>query len=164
MGRRMRLRHLPARMITGAFILNSGLSKLQADEEAAGQMHGMAVSTYPFLAKLDAKTFTKALATGEITLGAALLLPVVPTALAGLGLSAFAGGLLGLYLRLPGMRQEDGIRPTQQGTPLAKDSWLLGMGLSLVMDSVTDREDKKKAELKAAKKAAKEAKREAKAA
>lgn len=36
----------------------------------------------------------------------ALLLTVVPTAVAGAGLAAFSAGLLGLYLRTPGMRQE----------------------------------------------------------
>jgi hypothetical protein len=34
-----------------------------------------------------------------------LLLPIIPTALAGLGLAGFSAGLLGLYLRIPGMRQ-----------------------------------------------------------
>jgi hypothetical protein len=42
------------------------------------------------------------LAAGELTLGATLLLPVIPTGLAGLGLAALSAGLLGLYLRTPG--------------------------------------------------------------
>lgn len=50
------------------------------------------------------------LAATEITLGAALLIPVIPAA-AGAGLAAFAGGLLGLYAKTPGMRQP--------GTPAA---------------------------------------------
>jgi hypothetical protein len=36
--------------------------------------------------------FTRLLAVGEITLGAALLLPIVPAAVAGAGLAAFSGG------------------------------------------------------------------------
>lgn len=34
---------------------------------------------------------------GEVALGAALLVPVVPSALAGLGLAAFGAGLMQLY-------------------------------------------------------------------
>ena len=48
----VKLRHLPVRIATGAYILNSGLSKRDADEAAARGMHGMAVGTYPFLGKI----------------------------------------------------------------------------------------------------------------
>ncbi|MGH3409478.1 MAG: hypothetical protein ACRDRJ_44345 [Streptosporangiaceae bacterium] len=50
-------RQLPARAAAGGFILNSGLSKWHGDEESATQMHAMAASTYPFLAKVPAKDF-----------------------------------------------------------------------------------------------------------
>lgn len=132
-------RRLPGRLATGAFILNSGLSKWSADEETAAGLHGMAVGAYPFLNQLKPKDFMRMLSIGEIALGSALLLPKVPTALAGVGLTAFASGLLGVYGRTEGMRREDGVRPTQQGIPLAKDAWLLGIGLGLVIDSITDR-------------------------
>ena len=78
----------------------------------------------------------------EITLGAALLLPVVPAAVAGAGLAAFSGGLLGLYARTPGMRKEGTPFPTQQGIALAKDAWMLGIGLGLVIDDLTDGPEK----------------------
>ena len=131
--------HLPQRVATGAFILNSGIGKLRADEEAAAQLHGFAAGAYPFLARLKPAEFVRLLAAGEITLGAALLLPVVPAAVAGAGLAAFSGGLLGLYARTPGMRKENSPFPTQQGTPLAKDVWMMGIGLGLVIDDLTDR-------------------------
>jgi hypothetical protein len=99
----------------------------------------MATGTYPFLAKIKPKDFARLLSISEIALGSALLLPVVPTAAAGAGLTAFSGGLLGLYLRTEGLTKEDGIRPTQQGTAIAKDVWMLAIGLGLVIDSVTDR-------------------------
>jgi hypothetical protein len=67
-----------------------------------------------------------------VGLGAALLLPFVPDGLAGAALTAFSAGLLGLYVRVPGLRQEGSIRPTQQGTAIAKDVWLLALGLSLM--------------------------------
>src|ERR1019366_829522 len=65
----------------------------------------------------------------------------LPGRLAGSALTAFSGGLLGLYLRTPGLRKEGSLRPTQQGIPLAKDVWMLGVGLSLVADAVTSRAD-----------------------
>ncbi len=55
-------------------------------------------------------------------------------AVAGAALTGFSGALLGLYLRTPGMRQ--GLRPTQQGTAIAKDVWLLGIGAGLVLDDL----------------------------
>ncbi|MET8051319.1 hypothetical protein ABZU75_27330 [Streptosporangium sp. NPDC005286] len=127
---------LPPRTAAGVFILNSGLSKWSADEETAAGVHGMAVGTYPFLKNIKATRFVKLLSTAEIALGTALLVPVVPSLLAGAGLTAFAGGLLGLYLKTPGMREEDSLRPTQQGIVLAKDVWLLGIGAGLVVEEL----------------------------
>ncbi len=127
------LEDLPVRIATGGFILNSGLEKLSADSERAAGIHGFATGTYPFLGTLAPESFAKALAISEVGLGTALLLPIVPSRLAGAGLAAFAGGLLGLYLRTPGMRQDGSLRPTEQGIPLAKDVWMLGAGLSLLV-------------------------------
>ncbi|MDQ1361822.1 MAG: hypothetical protein QOJ44_2199 [Acidimicrobiaceae bacterium] len=127
------LQDLPVRIATGGFILNSGLEKLSADSERAAGIHGFATGTYPFLGTIPPEQFVKALAVSEVGLGTALLLPIVPSRLAGAGLAAFAGGLLGLYLRTPGMRQDGSLRPTEQGIPLAKDVWMLGAGLSLVV-------------------------------
>jgi hypothetical protein len=137
------LRQLPMRIAAGAFILNSGLGKLSADKAGAEQLQGFAAATYPFLGKMEPKQFARLLAVGEIASGAALLIPVVPAALAGLGLSAFATGLLGLYLKTPGMRKEGSLRPTEQGIALAKDVWLLGIGLSLVLEDLLDRGERR---------------------
>ena len=131
--------HLPQRVATGAFILNSGIGKLRTDQEAAAQLHGFAAGAYPFVNKLKPTDFTRLLALGEITLGAALLLPVIPAAVAGAGLAAFSGALLGLYARTPGMRKEGSFLPTQQGIPLAKDAWMMGIGLAFVIDDLADR-------------------------
>ena len=131
--------HLPQRIAAGAFILNSGIGKLSADEEAAAQLHGFAVGAYPFLAKLKPRDFVRLLAASEIALGVTLLVPIIPSAVAGAGLTAFSGGLLGLYARTPGMRKENSPFPTQQGIALAKDVWMAGIGLGLVIDDLTDR-------------------------
>ncbi|WP_084789561.1 hypothetical protein [Saccharomonospora iraqiensis] len=131
--------HLPARITTGAFILNSGYTKRGADEDTAGQLHGFAAGTYPQLKKVEPRTFVRLLSAGEMVLGTALLVPVIPSAVAGAGLAAFSAGLLGLYVRTPGMRREGSIRPTEEGLSLAKDVWMLGIGASLVLDDVVAR-------------------------
>ena len=93
------------------------------------------------LREMDAEEFAQLLSRSEIALGAMLLTPFVPSRLAGAALTAFGAGLLGLYLRTPGMRQEGSIRPTQAGTALAKDVWLVGAGLTLLLDSGRRRRD-----------------------
>jgi hypothetical protein len=130
---------IPLRLATGAFILDSGLGKRNPDPEKAAGVHGFAAGTYPFLAKVDPMTFTRLLSAGEIALGTALLLPVVPAGVAGLGVTAFGAGLVGLYLRTPGMRQPGSLRPTEQGLGLAKDTWLLAIGVALVVGDRAER-------------------------
>ena len=149
---------MPIRAAAGAFILNSGLTKWKAEEETAKHLHGFASGAYPFLESAPPEQFAKALAATEISLGAALLMPaVVGDSLAGLGLSAFAGGLLGLYMKTPGMRRDGSVRPSQDGVAFAKDVWLAGIGLTLLSSSLTTRRinrlehkaKKRKKELKA---------------
>ena len=136
----LKARHIPGRVVVGAFILDSGVGKLSADAATAEQMHGFAAGSYPMLARIPQQTFVRLLAAGEITLGTALLLPVVPTLVAGAGLTAFSAGLLGLYLRTPGMRKPHSLAPTEQGTPLAKDAWMTAMGLGFVIDALASRD------------------------
>ena len=136
----LRAWHIPARLATGAFILNSGLSKLkETDEEHHKQIHGMASNAFPAFESMDPQTFTRLLAGSEVALGAALLVPFVSSGLAGAGLTAFSGGLIGLYLRTPAMREHDSLRPSPQGMAVAKDSWMLAIGTGLVMDSMATR-------------------------
>jgi hypothetical protein len=138
----MKLSHIPPRLAAGAFILNAGIGKLSADAEAAGRLHSMASGTYPFLSKIDPPKFVRTLAMGEIGVGSVLLAPVVPAWLAGAVLTGFSGSLLRMYLKTPGMTKEDGIRPTQQGTAVSKDVWMLGSGLELFFDDIGDRRRK----------------------
>src|SRR3954453_17807902 len=99
MGLPITLSEIAPRISAGAFILNSGLGKRGADEAAAAGMHGFAAGTYPFLKSVPPQPFAKYLSTAEIAIGAILLTPFVPTVVAGTALTAFSGGLLGLYLR-----------------------------------------------------------------
>lgn len=147
----MNLTHAPLRAATGAFILNSGLTKLGADAATAQQLHGFASAAYPQLQKVQPGQFTKALAIGEIALGGALLTPKVPSALAGAALTGFGVSLLGLYAKVPGLRQPGSLRPTQDGVPIAKDVWLVGAGATLGLQGFFN--GAKRAGRKAAKKA-----------
>lgn len=133
----VKLSHAALRGTTGAFILNAGIGKWSGTEETATALHGMAAGTYPFLKSIPPRRFLKLLAGAEIGLGALLLAPFVPALVAGTALTGFAGSLLGLYLRTPGMHTR--LRPTQQGTAIAKDVWLLGIGAGLVADGLTAR-------------------------
>ncbi|WP_410818549.1 hypothetical protein [Micromonospora sp. 050-3] len=133
----MKFAHLPLRVSIGAYFLNSGLGKRTLEGTAAEGLHGMAVAAMPQLGQLEPGRFAKLLSYSEIALGAALIAPFVPAPLVGLGLTAFGAGLVQLYLKTPGMREPGSIRPTQQGAGLAKDVWLVGAGLTLVLEGLT---------------------------
>jgi uncharacterized membrane protein YphA (DoxX/SURF4 family) len=128
-------RHIPVRLAAGAYILNSGLGKWRVEEEQAKGLHGMASGAFPFLGAVPATRFQRMLAAGEIAIGAALLAPFVPTAVAGAALTGFSAGLVALYLRTPFLRQPGSIRPSEAGIGVSKDIWLLGIGTSLLIDA-----------------------------
>ena len=134
----MRLSHVPLRLATGAFILNSGLGKRGLPPEAAAGLQGMATAAIPRAGKMAPESFGKAVSAGEIALGGLLLAPFVSPFKAGLALSAFSAGLLQMYRNTPGMTEADGIRPTQDGLAIAKDVWMLSIGLALVADGLID--------------------------
>ncbi len=127
------------RAIPGAFILNSGVGKLGMDAGTAAHMQGMAAQVVPALGKLTPEQFAKFLSYGEIAVGASLLLPFVPRRVAGLALAGFSGSLVAMYLRTPGITEADGIRPSQEGTAIAKDSWLLAIAAALVLSGGKDK-------------------------
>jgi hypothetical protein len=134
----VKLSHAALRLATGAYILNSGVAKWQSeDDEYHKHIHEMATSAYPQLGSMEHRQFSRFLSVGEMALGAALLAPPVSPLLAGAGLSAFSGGLLGLYLRVPGLREPGSLRPSMQGLAIAKDSWMLAIGLTLMIDAIS---------------------------
>jgi uncharacterized membrane protein YphA (DoxX/SURF4 family) len=136
----MRLRELPPRVVTGAYILHAGLEKWHGDEARAEAIHGMASGAYPGLKSVSAPNFLRLLAAGEIATGVALLAPKVPTWLAGAALTGFSGGLLGLYARTPGFRKPGSIWPDQKGIAVSKDVWMFGIGLGLLVDGLFSRQ------------------------
>jgi hypothetical protein len=129
---------VPTRLATGAFLLNEGRSKRHYDHERVKHLHAMAAEAYPFLENVDPEAFTKALSAGEMAIGTVLLAPFVPGWVAGIGLTAFAGGLIGLYMRLPRMHEPGSVVPTEDGRAVAKDVWLASIGVSLVVGGIVD--------------------------
>jgi len=135
----MRLRRLPLRVASGAYILHAGLDKWHGDDATAQGVHAMAVSAYPALKRVPPAQFLRLLGAGEIATGAALLAPVVSPAVAGAALTAFSGALMGLYARAPGLRKQGSVWPDRPGTAVSKDVWLLGIGLGLLADAWSSR-------------------------
>jgi uncharacterized membrane protein YphA (DoxX/SURF4 family) len=132
----MSFRAFPSRLVTGVYILHSGLEKWRGDEATAAAVHGMAAGAYPVFKTMTPASFLRVLAVGEIAVGAALLTPMVSSAAAGAALTGFSGALVGLYGRTPGMRRDGSVWPTPQGIGLSKDSWLLAIGLGLLADGI----------------------------
>jgi uncharacterized membrane protein YphA (DoxX/SURF4 family) len=130
-------RRLPGRLATGAYILHSGLEKWGGDEARAVALHTTAANAFPFLRSVEPKRFLQLLSAGEIAVGAALLAPFVPAALAGAALTAFSGSLLAMYLRTPALRKPGSVWPSQAGVGVSKDVWMLGIGVGLIADAVT---------------------------
>ncbi len=129
-----KLRRAPMRIATGAFILNSGLQKLSADDESAKGVHGMAAGAYPAFESTAAEVVRAHARHRRDHAGRGAADADRPR----LARRRRAGRLLrcaaGMWWRTPGMHEEGSPRPTQQGTAIAKDSWMLGIGTGLVLD------------------------------
>ena len=119
----MSIVQIPLRLASGAFILNSGLNKRGISAEQAQGLRDMGARGLPALANLSPEQFKKFLVGTEIGVGSALLAPFVPGWLAGSALTAFSGGLFSMYLNTPEMTEADGVRPSQEGTGVAKDTF-----------------------------------------
>jgi hypothetical protein len=128
----VKARDLPGRVTTGAYILHAGLEKWNGDEARAKAVHGMAAAAFPVLKRIPPERFLRLLAASEIAVGTALLAPVVPSAVAGAALTGFSGALVAMYARTPALRRPGSIWPSQAGTGVSKDVWMLGIGLGLV--------------------------------
>jgi hypothetical protein len=137
----VKARDLPGRITTGAFILHTGLEKWHADGARAEAVHGMAAGAFPMLKPIPPARFVRLLSAAEIAVGAALVVPVVPSALAGAALTGFSGALVAMYGRTPALRKPGSIWPSQAGTGVSKDVWMLGIGLGLVVDALASRRE-----------------------
>lgn len=134
----VKARDIPGRVATGGYILHAGLEKWHADQARAEALHKMASNAFPVLKGMPPERFLKLLAGTEIAVGSALLLPLIPGAIAGAALTGFSGSLLALYGRTPALRKPGSIWPSQAGTGVSKDIWMLGIGLGLIAGDLAD--------------------------
>jgi len=135
----LKARELPGRIAAGGYILHTGLDKWHGDPARAEALHGMAARAFPVLKNIPPDRFMRLLAAAEIGVGSALLVPVIPGVLAGAALTGFSGALLAMYARTPALRKPGSIWPSQAGTAVSKDVWMLGIGLGLVTGGLSDR-------------------------
>jgi hypothetical protein len=61
----------------------------------------------------------------------------VSNAAAGVALSGFSGGLVALYWRTESLHKPGSIWPSPAGIAVSKDVWMLGIGVGLLVDSLT---------------------------
>ncbi|WP_297187879.1 hypothetical protein [uncultured Corynebacterium sp.] len=148
------------RVIPGAFILNAGIGKLGMDESSSAGLQNMAATGIPQMKEIPTDKFGDFIAYSEIGIGATLLAPFVPDRLAGMVLTPFAAGLLSMYFGNPENTEDDGIRPSQEGLPLAKDSFLLAIGLGLALKGKDDKKTKKEKAIEAAEEKAQSVKKD----
>ena len=131
---RIAVRDIPTRLVTGAYILHTGLDKWKGDAERAARLHRTAANAFPFLRRIPPTMFLRMLATAEILTGGLLLAPIVPNRVAGGPLTVFSAGLVAMYLRTPSMHEPQSVWPTAAGIAVSKDAWLLSIGLNLLAD------------------------------
>jgi hypothetical protein len=139
MGISAKARRAPLRLTTGAYVLNTGIATFGVDDDASARLQSTVATYVPQANRLDPRTFSKVVAAGEVTLGTALLLPIVPTAAAGLALTAFGGSLLATRWRTP----------DATSAPAVTDAWLTGSGASLLLDALVSPAHDKRVEVSA---------------
>ena len=144
MGLAVKVRDLPGRIATGAYILHAGLDKWNGDEARADAVHGAAARAFPIVETIPSTTFLRLLAASEIATGAALLTPFVSNAKAGAALTGFSGGLLAMYWKTEALHKPGSIWPTPAGIAISKDVWMLGIGAGLLLDALTSGRRKKR--------------------
>ena len=124
----MKLHDLPTGLVTGGYILHSGLDKWRADDAArdSGPRNGgRDVSGVEIRA--PGPDFTRLLAASEIAMGAALLAPVVPAAISGGHPHRVLGRAPGSLHPRPGLRKPGSVWPTHRASASARTSWNLGI-------------------------------------
>lgn len=146
-------RRAPIRLSTGAYIINSGITDFNGNGNRTQQLQATVAQYAPQVNRIDPQLFAKLVAGGEVALGTALLVPKVPAAIAGLGLSAFAGTLLATQLRSPSSaprtETEAAANRSTRVEPIAKDAWLLGAGVNLLLDALISPAHDKRVEVSA---------------
>jgi hypothetical protein len=127
----------PIRLTFGAFFVHVALTHRELDERGAQGLQRFASSAYPILKKLRPNTFQQGMVAAESAVAASLLVPGVPAVVGGAALTSFGTALLGVYARSPMLRRDErSMRPNEMGLSIAKDSWMVAAGLSVIVDAV----------------------------
>jgi uncharacterized membrane protein YphA (DoxX/SURF4 family) len=129
------LADLPLRASTGGFLVWSGLRTLQRPRRGDALLTAAAHSA-PALEDVfgaEPARFARLVGAAQLGLGAWVVSGAWPRA-SGLALATYAAGPLSLLFTVPGNRATGSSwEPSERGTALAKDVWLLGAGLSLAL-------------------------------
>lgn len=130
----MRLSNAPIRVTAGTYILNAGVAKLRS-RQGSSNLHELATMAYPVVAGVDEDRFWRMVGTVETVLGSALLVPFVRPRLVGAVLLAYAAWSLGMDARLEYFRLgPSDPRPSHEGLGVAKDVWLAGIAVNLLLE------------------------------
>ena len=130
----------PIRLVFGLFFLHVALSHKDLDEKGAKGLQRFAATAFPFVKRIKPEQFKQAMVAGETATAASLLIPGVPQVLGGAALTGFGASLFAVYLKNPMLRQsEKSIRPNDMGLGIAKDSWMIAAGLTILVDALVSR-------------------------
>jgi uncharacterized membrane protein YkgB len=124
---------LPLRVSNGAIILWQGV-RIFTQPQRGEWLLPLAAHTVPQLPSLMGNSphrFARVLGAAETVLAVWLLSGRSPRA-AGVALTVFGSATFSLLFTVPGMREEGSVwEPSQEGTAIAKDLWMIGSGLAL---------------------------------
>jgi hypothetical protein len=126
---RRRIANQPIRLVAGASMVNAGMEKLNADYTPILAVPETADGVGPPLVRTPTGPFVKLLGAAEVGIGAALVLPLLSDVLVGLFLTAFVGA------KFLARRQNEGVGQPPQATTrpnLVKETWLFGIGVTLL--------------------------------
>jgi hypothetical protein len=135
----MRGSNFPERFAAGIMLLNAGVGKVQGKQGDAGELHAAAVASFPAIDGIPPEQLSKILGASEMALGGALLLPFFGDGLAGAALTTFAAAMVSIDVRDPGLGREGGLLSRYKSGAIARDVWLLGIGLGLAADALRRR-------------------------
>lgn len=133
----------PIRVAFGLFFAHVAATHWDLDTQSETALHRFACSGYPFLKKVSPKLFVKGMFASEVGVATALLVPVVPPVIGASALTAFGSGLMGVYAKAPGLRREHSVRPSEFGMAMAKDSWMVAAGASVLIDALLARRSRR---------------------
>ena len=134
----MRLRNMPTRLATGAYILHAGWEKWHGNEAQAVGVHGMASGAFPMFKEMPATDFLKTLSVGEMAVGAALVAAARATRDRGRCPDRLLGRALDHVTETDGMHKPGSIWPTHRAPRSRRTSGCSGIGLGLIVDGTAE--------------------------